>query len=349
MKRYFYHKPYHSDFLNIKSNFVSDNDNLRQTEEVDASVLRSRPLRTNCIVCDEPATSAWNVGFTKNNIDYIVCPVCTHLQSLYQADDAFQSYIFEQNDYTQTTYKNTSESAEAIDRRISAIDKPKALYILDQIRNHDLLSSNTSILDIGCGSGYMIRALRDIGFSEVAGCDYSSEQLDNARKLCPDTALFQTDNTTIHQVISSISPNVAILIGSLEHFTVPRDLIKTLGDMQSIEMLIISVPTFSLSTFIEGVSRATWSRQLSSSHTHLFTETSLDHLLGANAFRPVSSWFYGQDALDLVRHLLFDSECTPPFRSKINDSFNIHLLNDLQSVIDRHKLSSEIMTVYTRQ
>jgi len=348
MKSYFHHKLFQPDFLAIKSNFASQNYQLHNIEKVDAATLSTRPIRTNCIICDYPIDSLWLTGFKKNNIDYLVCPMCTHLQARFIADDAFQAYIFEQNDYTKTTYRRTSETAEGIRKRLTAIDKPKAEHILNEIKKYGLFTESPSILDIGCGSGYMIKTLLDLGISKIAGCDYSNEQLENANKLCPNIKLYNTNNTSIHELIHEISPDIAILMGSLEHFSAPRDLIRTIRNITSIKLIVISVPTYSFSTYIECVERDTWARQLSSSHTHLFTETSLDHLLKENDFDCVSTWFYGQDVLDLLRLLMFDSDSTPSYQSMIAESFTIEFLNDLQYVIDKHRLSSEIMSIYIR-
>jgi SAM-dependent methyltransferase len=56
---------------------------------------------------------------------------------------------------------------------------------------------NTPILDIGCGPGYFLYLLAELGYTDVTGVDSSPEQISLARQFCPHAKIVQDDLRTI--------------------------------------------------------------------------------------------------------------------------------------------------------
>ncbi|MEL6201045.1 MAG: class I SAM-dependent methyltransferase [Pseudomonadota bacterium] len=53
--------------------------------------------------------------------------------------------------------------------------------------------NNPAILDVGCGSGLSGLALKNTGYSQVDGCDYSTGMLDKAKETGAYDRLFETN------------------------------------------------------------------------------------------------------------------------------------------------------------
>ena len=50
-----------------------------------------------------------------------------------------------------------------------------------------------SILDMGCGLGYMLKMLDALGASKIVGLDFCTKQLDLAKKICPKGKFYEHD------------------------------------------------------------------------------------------------------------------------------------------------------------
>lgn len=74
------------------------------------------------------------------------------------------------------------------------------------------------ILDLGCGYGALLVALRQAGYTHLAGVDVSEEQISAARDL-GDFALEWCDLLTYLQARQSASFDVVAALDVLEHFT----------------------------------------------------------------------------------------------------------------------------------
>jgi len=115
--------------------------------------------------------------------------------------------------------------------------------------------------------------------------------------------------------------------------------------------MMISVPTFSFSTYLETFSQEVFSRQLSSGHTHLYTKESIKYLMDEFDFNIISEWWFGTDIVDLYRHFMVIFE-----KSKYSDLFIesfsktlIPLIDPLQLEFDKQKKSSEVHLVVNVQ
>lgn len=93
----------------------------------------------------------------------------------------------------------------------------------------DFFPSNldAKILELGCGYGALISALRDLGYTNVVGVDWSSEQVDEARKL-GISGISQGDIFEHLRSQRDSSLDVVVAIDLIEHF--PKQQILKLSE-----------------------------------------------------------------------------------------------------------------------
>ena len=135
------------------------------------------------------------------------------------------------------------------------------------------------------------------------------------------------------------------MIGVLEHLQDPISILKTIKENKFIKYIYLSVPIFGPSVFFEILSPNTFHRQLSRDHTHLYTNESLEWLCKNTGFDRVSEWWFGQDMMDLYRHILVHAKKNNELSVKASDLFKSMLspiIDSLQLTIDKQKLSNEI-------
>jgi SAM-dependent methyltransferase len=342
-------KPLDKDFINVKSNYLPSNSRFLAKTLEDAHFLLNQPEVPNCIVCGSVYNLNTGETFSRHNLLYYICNTCGHFNCTRHATAEYAKYMYADTDYTEVTYSQAFSSQQALTQRLNSIDRPKVKMILEELLPGGPESYiHSGWLDIGCGSGFTLLALSEYGLKNLRGIDYSSQQLANARSILPASIdLKEVNNDTLLEYIDGASARVHSMIGVLEHVLDPNLVIKSISQNTRCEILLVSVPTFSLSTFVELAGHKTWARQLSSSHTHLFTDTSLTYLLKSHGFTPYSSWHYGQDAYDLIRMLAIESSSNSLSTAHIINKLT-PLIQPLQQLVDDLELSSELLYVFVR-
>ena len=162
--------------------------------------------------------------------------------------------------------------------------------------------------------------------------------------------IYSINFNEIYEIIDKKSNvNVLSMIGVLEHLTDPHK-IMSLFQKSKIKYLYISIPLFSLSTFIENSFSNIFPRQLSGGHTHLYTQKSLNFLSKKYKLKIIGEYWFGTDFPDLIRSLsnmgnilntkIYSDELYKKF-SKFTDEF--------QAVLDKNKVCSEVHMVFENQ
>ena len=94
-----------------------------------------------------------------------------------------------------------------------------AAYLRALLEPHLPVPQGKSLLDIGCGMGFALRAMREYGFQDVRGIDVSPEQIEACRRIGEPGELV-TDTCAYLSTVQS-EFDVVLLLDVLEH--VPRD------------------------------------------------------------------------------------------------------------------------------
>lgn len=145
------------------------------------------------------------------------------------------------------------------------------MHVKKWIKNSAI--KNGSYLEIGCGSGIMLKVFSDFGWS-VSGIERTSEIAKKAKEKC--------NNLTIYQSIDIIPSenfyDLIILFNVLEHLEDPNYYISKCNKLLSKSgRLIITVPNFS--SYQRHIFNKNWFHLDPPRHLFHFTEKSLSILL----------------------------------------------------------------------
>jgi 2-polyprenyl-3-methyl-5-hydroxy-6-metoxy-1,4-benzoquinol methylase len=139
----------------------------------------------------------------------------------------------------------------------------------------------SKILDIGCGFGYSLSAMRELGFNDLTGIEISEEQASVAKKKFSNIII--SDNTI--EVLNSIENKYSfvILFDVLEHIEVSKqiDFLKSIkGVLADGGQLYISTPN------ANSIIASRW-RYNDYTHYCSFTEHSLNFVLLNAGFKNI--------------------------------------------------------------
>ena len=335
-----YGKP-SADLIAIKQSFFRENaQHLAHSREIGA-IYRRQPLRTKCKCCDGALDG---IGFTKQDIEYVLCARCGHLNGRHEDTAEFCRTVYTADDGKDYAANYAVGDREAFDRRIEVIYLPKACFLIDGLRNAGETPEALAYADVGAGSGYFVGAMRAAGLDRAVGYEVSGAQCALASAMVGQGSIQRLDLDGEATLVGGLDADVVSLIGVLEHVRDPRALLAALRDNPKVRYLYLSVPLFSPSVYFEMVFPGAMQRQLSGGHTHLFTESSLDWMCREFGFGRVAEWWFGTDLVDLYRSVLVGLEADPALRAIANSWTTswAGAIDDMQLALDRRKLSSEV-------
>jgi 2-polyprenyl-3-methyl-5-hydroxy-6-metoxy-1,4-benzoquinol methylase len=336
-----YSKP-SADIGNHTLRLLARNAELLARQRTIVSGLNGGGARSTCLVCAGPL--AGRTGFPHRATTYVVCPACGHVQSA----------VVPPSGYTQQ-YQTFSEFYDQPDesgfrRRRDAVFVPKREWVRRAAASAglgDLLGR--SWVELGCGDGCFLDALREAGASRVLGLD---AELRLAQKTQERLGLPITHFTgSLGDAVRAHPADVYVGWFVLEHcFEIP-DFLDALRARPPGTLFAFSVPTFGLAGLIEMVLGDHFARSLDSVlHLQLFTDASIRHAMDQAGFRIVAEWIFGQDADDLYRALV----------TRLSNMGALHAVQDevhrfaaaidgMQSAIDRARLSDARHILAVRQ
>jgi 2-polyprenyl-3-methyl-5-hydroxy-6-metoxy-1,4-benzoquinol methylase len=327
------------NIVKLKENFFSENEELLNNSIKINDAYAKQNLRKKCKNCDNEISGE---DFSSFHVGYKICSKCTHLNGIYEDSNEFVTRLYA--DSSGDNYK--SNYLNNYDGRVENIYLPKVKFLVDvlsKISNE----KNTTILDVGCGGGHFVKAC-EIESITAKGVDPSSSLIDLGKTKLNKNNIELCNITDFEKVISDSSSTVVSMIGVLEHLQKPRKALEAFTKSNS-KYLYISVPLFSFSSFIEHSFKDVFPRQLSAGHTHLYTKESLDYLASEFKLKVVGEWWFGTDFVDLFRSLKITSQNkSGDAFSKSFEHFFANHIDELQSVLDRKKLSSEVHMIFSR-
>ena len=154
--------------------------------------------------------------------------------------------------------------------------KVMSLYFLDILNKLGVKLQETSILEIGCGSGGILLAFKEAG-ATVKGFDIDEHKVNYGKKHVPEIYIGDAMN---RDTCPSFSPfNIILISNVLEHLQYPRDFLKRIFDkVESAETkVIIDVPNFEGSSLYSDK----FTDFLHIAHLWYFTSLSLERLINS--------------------------------------------------------------------
>lgn len=132
---------------------------------------------------------------------------------------------------------------------------------------------NIKILDIGCGRGYLLMALQEMGYENIIGIDIDAGQIDGCKKNNVPGILVEDSDEYLEQHKNEY--DVIILFDVLEHIPTDNtiDFLKRIhSSLKSNGILFCKVPN------ANNIVASRW-RYIDWTHKTSFTEYSLDFVL----------------------------------------------------------------------
>ena len=317
------------NILTIKKDFYENNeDNLRTVIKIN-KFAKKQNTRKKCKICQKKIKNFFIQNF---GIQYAICANCCHLNGRYEDTKKFVNWLY----YSSSGNNYSKNYLTDFNLRVKNIYLPKVNFLKSVVKK------KITLLDFGAGGGHFLKAL-EIKNIKAYGIEPSKSLVALGNKFLKKNYLKNIElNESFKHIEKLKDTNVVSLIGVLEHLQDPIQLIKSFKK-SNVEYLYFSVPLFSLTTFFENNFPHVFPRVLSGGHTHLFTKESLYFIAKKFNLKIVGEWWFGTDIPDLYRSLLQSkSQISKKIYSQHLDKYLFGIIDELQNVIDKRKMSSQV-------
>lgn len=203
--------------------------------------------------------------------DVVVCGACgAGYADGIPAQEAFDRYYRDMSNYE---YAQRGGEESEFDRR-------RLTLVAGLVAQH-LPAVDVRVLDVGCASGRLLAALRDLGYGRVTGLDPSPASATAAQRLYG----IEVRTMTLGAIAAAGNHfDVVILVGVLEHL---RDLDVSCGHLHALlpthGLLYLEVPD--VTSFADWPNAAY--QEFSTEHINFFSPASLDNLMRRHGFSRV--------------------------------------------------------------
>jgi len=244
----------------------------------------TRP-RDTCPICGASALDPFAKVF---DYDYVTCRACTHLFCRTLIDD--ESPLYAAGSPQARVYLDEA----LFQKRVAQIARPKVDFV------NSIAAPPGLWIDIGCATGELLAAARDIGW-QTRGyeCDPAEAAFGRAHGFEIAEQFVNADSAAT-QVAGA---KVISLLNILEHLRDPRGLLCAIARAAAPDAAIVcEVPRHpSLSSFNSRAFPDLACRHIyPPDHLHIFTERSFDEMLAAAGLESAAVWTFGQDYQDLI-------------------------------------------------
>lgn len=310
---------------------------LRREREVAALLARGEP-RAACCLCGEPLAEGGRARH--RDVPYVFCRGCGHLQSERLPSPEHDEALARLNPF-HAIYPQAD--SQAYQSRVDRVYRPKLDWILASgaqagLSRESLLERRW--LELGCGAGYFLKALRDAGCRSFGGVDGDERLAEAANSALGDGCVSRHAGGLAEAVRASGAGAFAAFF-VLEHLRDLPDLAAALRAKPAGTVFAFSVPVFGLGAMLESGFDHFFARNLDSGvHVQLFTDRSIARFLADAGYAAVSRWVFGQDASDFIRMLLGRvGGLYPPEILESAGAGLLGLQDELQAVFDRNLLA----------
>lgn len=330
--------------LRHKQEYFRKNDALLENSHRIAVRYAEQPRRVACKNCS--AAPASSPRIVKQEIVYWMCATCGHVNGAYEDTATFGQETYTGHGATNYAANYTAVDRAAYEQRCADIYVPKARFLLDAIVKDGGGVIAPTFADFGAGSGYFVHALRTLG-ADVRGYEVSPDQVAHGNTMLGETLLERVAMCDIEALARDTPRSVVSLVGVLEHLERPTEVMRILGANPAVRHVFITVPLFSPTVFFETAFPKVHPRHLGGRHTHLYTDASLAWLARVGGFERYAEWWFGTDVADLYRsiHVTLTQQQQDPSAIALWEQIFLPIVDDLQLVLDRRKIASEVQLV----
>ena len=301
----------------ISSNFVKEklNWNSKYYIKLGKKYAKISSLKQKkCYICSSEKSHKVSTFF---GLNYVMCDKCNHVyMNRRLSDKDLTKYYTEDPNYFNNPYTRKN-----IIKLRDTIFKPKIEFIKK-------LTNGKKWLDVGAGDGAAVFAAKSSKF-DVTGIEIS----ETARMFAKKHRNLNLFNGTLNDFLEQNTAkwDVVSFFGVMEHVPNPVQVLRQSNKLLKKKGLVaIEVPNYeSFSTYFQKLTKSP-DRHLSiPAHIMLFTKKSAEHILRKNGFEPIAIWYYGMDAIELLKYMkrldkeFFNSELLQALSTKINEIQNI--------------------------
>ncbi|MCR4924420.1 MAG: class I SAM-dependent methyltransferase [Lachnospiraceae bacterium] len=325
----------------FKTNFFENNDGMLAMADNMADILMKQPVRSECKICKAKLSAPL---FKSHRLSYSLCQNCGHLNSVYEDTDDFASKVYVEDDYSKNYSEDTRENYQS---RMNLIYIPKARYLKECLDKEGVKEIN--ILDIGAGCGYFVCAARTLGMNAL-GIEVSKNEVDHGNQMAGEDILTCVGLKDSIDYLKETEANIVSAIGVLEHLIHLEENLKAISSNKNISYLYASVPMFSFSCAFEASHQNCYNRHCGGTHTHMFTNESIEKMAEGMGFEVAYEWRFGSDINDLYRFIIVSliKEGNGDFAGYFSEKFS-PLMDQLQLVLDKSDFSSELHFILKRK
>lgn len=337
-----YSKPI-GNLFDFKWDFIDENDQKLERFKEIAKLYGAQPRRESCKVCDQPLTDDLP-NFDKLGVRYFVCSTCGHVSGAFEDSEEFCAALYTDSSGSEYARNYTASDIEAYQSRMREIYVPKAEFMRDALEELGEDPMNLNVCDLGAGAGYFVGAVDQLGFKSVQAHE-PSETMVHFGNQCLGKELLKVQNANdVVKLAGETNCELLTFIGVLEHIREMRATLKAAAENRSVKYIYFQVPMFSPTVALEVVMNQVMPRHLVAGHTHLFTDSSINHFCHEFGFTRCSEWWFGLEAADIWRSMLVMLKKDRDAGYLVNywEKEVFKLIDGIQHGIDQAKMCTDV-------
>lgn len=338
-----YHKPF-GDYTAIKASFYDLDANVRNVDQLRRAdeLYVEQPRRTGCKLCETPLGE---VVFTRQGVDYYLCSNCGQLNGAHEDTRLYCAALYvdtEDGPKGESVYADADH--DAFMHRMRTIYRPKADFLIEELKKAGEDPFALSYVDFGAGAGHFVAAMLDAGLERVRGYDVSKRDVESGNAMIGREVVQLIRLDDFIEIASTVDADVATAIFMMEHSEDPVGLCAALARNPGVRYFLNAVPVFSPASVMQVAFPGVMPRVMGQGHTHMFSEKSLAWLYDKFDFEVLTHWWFGSDAFDLHRSIDVQLRLDPKTAglAKIWGDMVVPALDKLQLAFDEQKRSSEV-------
>jgi SAM-dependent methyltransferase len=255
----------------------------------------ARTVARRCWCGSSEARPLWAVTTPEGRFRYVRCNGCDVVAQWPQASDEALTRAYSAEYYGASREK----FAGPIARLVSRFQQGRALRVRDELRTH---GPQARILDIGCGNGGFLLQLRELGFRNLEGTEWTSQ---SAARVPKRSGIQVHVGDLLQLELKPKSYNAIIIWHVLEHLRDPESTLRRCHDLlKPGGLLFLAFPNHE-STQAQRYGRH-WFHLDPPRHLHGFGPTSLAALFRATHFHlhDVTTFSFEQDPYGWIQSQL---------------------------------------------
>lgn len=312
-----------SDFVKEKLNWNSKYYVKIGKKYANLSSLKQK----QCYICSSKKSHKVSSFF---GLNYVMCENCNHVYTDRRLDDkGLIKYYTEDPDYFNNPYTRKN-----ILKLRNQIFKPKINFVKK-------FSKGKKWLDVGSGDGTAVSAAKSSKF-DATGIEISKTGRTFAKKYRKLDLFNGTLSDFLEQ--NKTKWDVVSFFGVIEHIPDPVAALKEANKLlKKNGVVAIEVPNYEcFSTYFQKLTKSPDRHLTIPGHIMVFTKKSAEYMLKKNGFQPIAMWYWGMDAIELLKYMIrldknfVKSELLEELSKKVNE---------IQYIFDSSNRSDEFLII----